>query len=145
MTLRSLSYFLEHARPKDVLEVELTSGKPFVDFSVSELKDTDALIDTDTGEVYCIGGVVVEGYKYPVVWLLCTTCVEKYPLRFLRFIRKYLAEQLKEHEILWNIVWLGNDLHVKWLKKWCHARFQDKVTIKNNPFQIFSIGKEVKL
>lgn len=111
-------------RPKDRQEVEITLGEPLQAKHFEEDKDyIEFLIDAETNKIYGMGGVSGATVNtFPIVWLLCTNEVEKHPVTFLRFIKAYNDKLTEKHKVTTNWVWLGNDLHVKWLK-WMGAIF----------------------
>lgn len=129
-----LQFYLT-ARTLDLCEFALGSNVAFGDTPLSELSDSLVMKDEE-GVVYAIGGFVGT-----TVWMLCTNAVEKKPIGFLRETRRLLKEVLKVVPYLENYVWLGNDLHVKWLT-WLGAEFGD--TTPDGMFQHFKFkGKEL--
>lgn len=107
---------------------------------IDDFIDADVLYDDKTGEVYAVGGINY-GYVKPVVWMLCTTRVEEHPIKFCRYIKKYLHVYLLPHtSYLWNFVWLGNELHVNWLK-WMGARFFEAQLVNGEEFQRFEFSR----
>ena len=143
LTIGYLQDFLKDARKEDLKDVELASGIPFTDKTLEELVDanTKVLIDRNTGKVYGIGGVTEEH----LVWLLCTYEVERNKIKFLRFMRKYLKDVLKGHPFLFNVAWLGNTLHIKWLT-WLGAKWiKGEQDVENfRGFFFGNVPKEVK-
>lgn len=130
-------------RPKDRQEVEITLGEPLQAKHFEEDKDyIEFLIDAETNKIYGMGGVSGATVNtFPIVWLLCTNEVEKHPVTFLRFIKAYNDKLTEKHKVTTNWVWLGNDLHVKWLK-WMGAIFLGNPFIINGEkFQRFEFFK----
>ena len=82
--------------------------------------DVKALIDDDEN-VYAIGG-----FDNHNVWMLCTDLVKTNKILFLRSTKKVLQDVMKKEGYLKNYVWLGNDLHIKWLK-WMGAEFEEPI------------------
>jgi len=101
----------------------------FGELPVEDLSDSWVLKDNDT--VYAIGGI-----KNHVVWMLCTVSVEKHPVKFLRFIRGYYEETIKQQKMLWNYALKENELHIRWLR-WLGATFHDEITIQGKTFVRF--------
>ena len=130
---------MKNARPKDLQEVKIVSGLKKI--RLSDFGKCDIIIDDITNEVYGVGGVEeLEGMNG--VWLLCTHKVEEHPVKFLRFIKKYNDTLTTKYNPTWNIAWLGNDLHIRWLK-WMGAKFLDNVVkINGEKFQRFEFRKE---
>lgn len=142
LTLEQLCLFFHTYRPSDLLEVYHASGKPLSQWEVDELKDTMCLYDEDTQLVFCIWGIEKGDESFSkVIWMLCTEMVEVHPISFLRYCKKYLENLQNVYPLLWNYVWLGNELHVKWLK-WMGATFGETTTINGEPFQYFYFMKE---
>lgn len=130
-------------RPKDRQEVEITLGEPLQAKHFEEDKDyIEFLIDAETNKIYGMGGVSGATVNtFPIVWLLCTNEVEKHPVTFLRFIKAYNDKLTEKHKVTTNWVWLGNDLHVKWLK-WMGAIFLGTpFIIHGEKFQRFEFCK----
>lgn len=137
MTLTFFKDFLNHVRPLDMKEAVLMTGE---EPSIEDFTDAQVLYDTETKEVYAVGGINY-GYIKPVVWMLCTTRVEQHPLKFCKFIKNYLHVCLLPHiSYLWNYVWLGNRMHAQWLK-WMGARFFEARLINNEEFQRFEFSR----
>lgn len=114
-------------------------GVPFKNLSLKDLEDADVIVDKE-GKVYAIGGVNY-GYIKPVVWMLCTTRVEEKPIEFLRFTKLLLKSYMQVHTHLWNLVWKGNPLHIKWLQ-WMGAHFYEERTCNKETFIRFEFVKE---
>lgn len=139
LDINKLCDFVYNARELDLQEVYHATLKDFAETPIEELKDTMCLYDEDTNEVYAIWGVSGD----TAIWMLCTYRVEEHPIAFLRFCKEYLKGLLDTNPYLFNYVWLGNDLHVKWLK-WMGATFCDVVVINHEPFQYFYFKKKKK-
>ena len=57
-----------------------------------------------------IGGAEPNGR----IWLLCTDTVKKYPLTFIRDIKKFVDD--RPEKLLWNVVDKRNTTHIKLLR-----------------------------
>lgn len=137
LTVEQLIKFTQTARSLDLKEWELGLEYTFNKCDVSNLEGTDCLYDTNTGEVYAIGGVDGD-----TVWVLCTEAVERHPIPFLRFCKTFGKRTwLPSTKVLYNYVWMGNPLHVKWLK-WMGARFKETITFNNETFTCFTIRSD---
>jgi hypothetical protein len=112
--------FMLRARQLDLLEVYYATGVSFNDSLMQSMGDVKALIDDDEN-VYAIGG-----FDNHNVWMLCTDLVETNKILFLRSTKKVLQDVMKKEGYLKNYVWLGNDLHIKWLK-WMGAEFEEPI------------------
>lgn len=132
LTIWMLMNFIDNARSKDVLEVYHGTGTYFTNLEMSYLEGALCLLDEEAGDVYAIGGINDKGR----IWMLCTSSVEKHPFAFLKFCKKNLDIYLKDYYMLWNYVWLGNEMHVNWLK-WLGATFERVITVNNEQFQAF--------
>ena len=77
-------------RQEDRLEWYYSSGHSFGLTSVSELQDALCLYDDETHKVYAIGAI--EGVT---IWVVCTTEVDKHPIKFLRFCKPFFKEWVK--------------------------------------------------
>lgn len=130
-------------RPKDRQEVEITLGEPLKAHHFKEdAENIEFLIDAETNKIYGMGGVSPTAINtFPIVWLLCTNEVEKHPVAFLRFAKSYNDAWTEKYKVTTNWVWLGNELHVKWLK-WMGAIFLGSpFTIRGEKFQRFEFCK----
>ncbi len=112
--------FMLRARQLDLLEVYYATGVSFNDSLLQSMGDVKALIDDDEN-VYAIGG-----FDNHNVWMLCTDLVKTNKILFLRSTKKVLQDVMKKEGYLKNYVWLGNDLHIKWLK-WMGAEFEEPI------------------
>lgn len=129
--------FLKHARPLDLAEVKYATGTSFEDTSLHELEDALVLVD-EKDKVYAIGG-----YKNHVVWLLCTSRVVEHKIKFLRFMKSYYQKVIDKEGWLYNYVWTGNELHMKWLKYMGANFFPQKYYVWNGqPFILFNFIKK---
>lgn len=125
---------MANARSLDLKEVALMQGKSIWELEVDRFENTQVLID-EHENVYAIGGLAdFKGKLY--VWMLCTTMVDKYPVKFLKFIKSYYKAVIHEYKEMENYVWLGNDQHVRWLK-WLGAQFYEKQQFNGQDFQRF--------
>lgn len=141
-TLRHVQDFLANVRVFDMKEANM-GELPFVDNTFKSLSNCMTLHDED-GRVFAIGGVepdITCGRIYGLVWMLCTTRVEEHPIAFLRYMKRVLVFTFKTspYTRLSNQVWLGNTLHVKWLK-YMGAHMLDKTA--NGQLQYFEFRKE---
>lgn len=122
---------MQDARQADLMEHHHMTKQYFSDLNISELADTFCLYDEDRNDVYAIGGV-----DKCTVWMMCTHKVEQHPIPFLRFCKDYLRHWQKTYNYLSNYVWLGNELHVKWLK-FMGAKFDKTIEVNGHKFQYF--------
>lgn len=129
--------FMKHARSLDLAEVKYATGLSFEEHSLRDLAGTLALVDK-TDRVYAIGGYD----KNHVVWMLCTTRVEENKIKFLRFIKKYYQDVIDKEGWLYNYVWLGNELHVKWLEYMGAEFFSGETHVWNG--QLFILFNFIK-
>lgn len=136
LTIGLLRDFIAFAREKDIEECWHATHIPFESMEIREFANTSCLYDEETHDVYCIWGV-----EDKVIWMLCTYEVEMHPIGFLRFCKEYLKGLLETHPFMYNYVWLGNELHVKWLK-WMGVTFGETKTINGEPFQYFKFEKK---
>ena len=116
----------------------MAANSPFKNMPISNFGDAEALVD-EQGHIFAIGGID-ESYDHPAVWMLCTRQVDKKPIKFLKNIRRIYKEALEKHGRLWNIVWLGNSQHVRWLR-WLGAKFGQVYTINGEQFQYFEFER----
>lgn len=80
---------------------------------------------------------VLTGLGIP--WLLGTDAVERHYVQFLRRSRPYLAELMRGHEELRNIVDERNQISVRWLR-WMGFRFApEPVAINGHRFREFRL------
>ena len=143
LNIDKLCRFLFDARELDLLECYHATHEDFAETLIKDMADACCLYDEDTNDVFAIWGVS-EG---EAIWMLCTNKVEEHPIAFLRYCREYLKDlldiykYLEIYDKLDNYVWLGNPLHVKWLK-WMGATFGKTITLNGEPFQYFEFEKK---
>ena len=137
LNIDKLRRFLFDARELDLLECYHATHEDFAETLIRDLANTCCLYDEDTNDVFCIWGVENED----TIWMLCTKKVEEHPIAFLRYCKEYLKGLLETYDKLDNYVWLGNPLHVKWLK-WMGASFGETITLNGEPFQYFEFKKK---
>lgn len=130
--------FKKNARALDIKEVLIQCPNCTWDFK--DVEGGCAAVSEDGKTVYAVGGVQHDLYE-KVVWMLCTNAVNDHKIEFLRFTKTVYEIWINGNRHMGNYVWLGNDLHVKWLK-WLGAKFSFFVTINNEPFQRFDFYKE---
>ena len=116
-------------RQEDRLEWYYVSGHSFGLTPASELQNALCLYDDETHKVYAIGAI--EGV---IIWVVCTTEVDKHPIKFLRFCKPFFKEWVK-HPVT-NYVWTKNTKHIQWLK-WLGAEFDKYSRINEELFQRF--------
>lgn len=140
MNIGYLADFMYNARSLDLKEAELMQDTPFTEMLLKEVEDADVLVN-EHNEVVAIGGINF-GYTKPVVWMLCTHRVEQNPIEFLRWTKGYLKNLMPYVSNLWNVAWLGNPLHIKWLS-WMGARWYEDITIRTGEtFRRFEFVQE---
>lgn len=140
MNIGYLIDFMNNARSLDLKEAELMQDTPFTEMLLKEVEDADVLVN-ERNEVVAIGGVNY-GYDKPVVWMLCTHRVEQNPIEFLKWTKGYLKSLMPHVSHLWNVAWLGNPLHIKWLT-WMGARWYEDITIRTGEtFRRFEFVQE---
>lgn len=75
-----------------------------------------SIVNETSGVVYLIGGYTSEG----VCWLLTSKYVKSFTLsemkQFINLLIKGRDEALLVHPYLWNVAWLGNKTHLKFIK-----------------------------
>lgn len=116
-------------RQEDRLEWYYASSCSFGLTEVSDLKDALCLYDDETHKVYAIGGI--DGN---IIWVVCTTEVDKHPVKFLRFCKPWFKEWVKIP--VHNVVWLDNIKHIRWLT-WLGATWKSTVRINGTLFKEF--------
>lgn len=132
--------FKENARVLDVKEVTIQHPDYTIDkWNYEEVEGSYAAVSDDGGTVYAVGGVQRNADN--VVWMLCTNAVHDNKVEFLRFTKVIYNIWINGNKHMWNYVWLGNKLHVDWLK-WLGAKFSTTITINNEQFQKFDFYKE---
>lgn len=140
MNIGYLTDFMNNARSLDLKEAELMQDTPFTEMLLKEVEDADVLVN-EHNEVVAIGDINF-GYTKPVVWMLCTHRVEQNPIEFLRWTKSYLKSLMPYVSNLWNVAWLGNPLHIKWLT-WMGARWYEDITIRTGEtFRRFEFVQE---
>lgn len=92
------------------------------------------------GTLMALGGFDGAG----TCWFLCTRAVEERPLSFMR-----VSKMVRDHviasgcDVLTNVCWMGNDMHVRFLKA-LGAEFSARIIYKSGQeFRRFYIPKEV--
>lgn len=118
-------------REEDRLEWYYASGCSFGLTPVLELKDALCLYDDETRKVYAVGGIEAD-----LIWVVCTTEVDKHPIKFLRFCKPFFKKWVQWH--VSNYVWMKNIKHIRWLT-WLGAKFYKYKEINGEPFQKFTL------
>ncbi|MDT8900649.1 phage protein Gp13 family protein [Anaeroselena agilis] len=115
--------FIAHARLSDFEEVKAATGQLFQDLPAADVVlGTRAIIREESGEVLGIGGLEHFGDR-AAIWVMLTTHVEKHPIEFLRFSKKYLKDTIfRRYREVANYVHKDNRLHIKWLN-WLGAEW----------------------
>ncbi len=122
LTIGHLEEFLKNAREIDLEEVRVASGKHFREQPLSLLYASYAIVH-DRGGVLGIAGLDYLGNRTGAIWLLMTKAVERHPVEFLRWSKRYLEETLFEScDTLTNVVYAQNQLHIAWLD-WLGAKW----------------------
>jgi hypothetical protein len=105
-----------YLRWQDVREIETCGWHPLfcVSLSVTASEDPIAFY-TPSGEIAGFAGIRREDDISGVVWMLCTTAVEKIPILFCKEARAWLDRQTT-FQILHNVADPRNTLHMKLLK-----------------------------
>jgi hypothetical protein len=116
-TLRHLAYLCEHMRQEDIVECLMADRKNFFNTSIFSLVKIGTMVVVDDNNI-CLA---IGGIHNGIVWLLCTDALKCHELSFVKFMREVLRGILKSTPRLFNKVWKGNKLHIKWLK-WLGAR-----------------------
>lgn len=125
-------------RAEDVLELHYATGKtPFNVLRESfELSPKCwAVIHKD--KVIALFGVSHAG-NVGVPWMLASDELKDIKKSFLRECKDYVARMGEGHDLLTNYVWVGNTVHIQWLK-WLGFTFLDPVEfgIYKKPFMQF--------
>lgn len=125
------------AAPKDNPECHLMeylqkARKEPTNYTMRVLKAPD-------GYPLLVGGWSIGG----VVWFITTNAAKLYPLQVMKALKECKEEALQAYSRLWNVVMLTNTQHVKLLKG-IGAEFIGPIhSIGSEPFQAFTIEKEV--
>lgn len=124
LLMRDLQRFLRDVRGEDLKELAELNGEDFYNLPASwVIAGTKAIIHKETGRVLGIGGIELSSRFYATVWALLTCQVEKHPIEFLRWSKKYLRDMiLTRYEEVGNYVHKDNKLHIAWLN-WLEAEW----------------------
>jgi len=122
ITLGELKVFFETMKDADVEEFEALMGHSLFNMPASYLLDQTSVVvgkAKDQEHVLGLGGVNPEG----VIWFIPTTKLPWFSTEFLRFSKRYLKELLAIYPRLYNLAYLKNETHIRWLK-WLGATWQ---------------------
>lgn len=141
VTPEMVDYFILNIRDMDNKEVFEATGcyiDGLRDFLIDNVANTQALIDTDDGELLAIGGTEGVGCVC-FAWMLFTRHIENRKIKFLRYSKTFIEKiKLKEkYTIISNRVYAKNTLHIAWLE-WMGAEFINK----DDDFWLFIIDLE---
>jgi len=78
-------------------------------YTVWNKKDDKAIAVFGSGD---IENIPYSGY----VWMLGSDDISKIKLEFLRHCKEWLAKLLRRYRIVYNIIDVRNEVHIKWLK-----------------------------
>lgn len=112
-------FVMEGIRDEDAQEYMAHAGQPLEVLrdslmalvGVTEDAYAEAL-HTPEGTLVALGGWDLRG----TCWFLCTDAVVSNPVAFTRHIKKRRDDVLRAVPVLTNEVWLGNAIHVQFLK-----------------------------
>jgi hypothetical protein len=104
-------------REEDLKEVEgLGHTRAALPFSVAISTVSITFCDED-GTVAGVAGISpTEVPRQGTIWMLCTPTLQRKPITFVREARRWLAEQDKDWDLLWNVTSINNHFHHKLLK-----------------------------
>lgn len=125
-------------RKEDVIELRYASGKkplPVLLDSFEASTKCWAVIYKE--QVIALFGVCGKG-DIGVPWMLASDELKSIRKSFLRECRDYVSRMGEGHNLLTNYVWVGNSVHIQWLK-WLGFQFLDPVEygVSNKPFMQF--------
>lgn len=88
-------------------------------------------------KVIALFGVSDAG-KVGVPWMLASDELKDIKKSFLRECKDYVARMGEGHDLLTNYVWVGNEIHIQWLK-WLGFTFLDPIEygFAKKPFMQF--------
>ena len=125
-------------RKEDVQEIRYASGKA----PLAVLRESFELSPKCWAVIYndrviALFGVSDAGH-IGIPWMLASDELKLIKKSFLRECKQYVQEMGQGHELLTNYVWVGNDVHIQWLK-WLGFKFLDPIEYgtANQPFRQF--------
>ena len=116
-TIKDALYVAANLRDEDLAEVEgLGHNRGALPFSVAVSDVAVSMIDS-TGELVGVAGISPNQQdRVGSIWLLCTPGLERSPQTFIRMAKRWLKEQEKDYDVLWNLTGYNNKFHHKFLK-----------------------------
>lgn len=138
-TQADVNYIAVNMRSKDAAECRAGGLEPLAALQNSlDRSEWKWLIEDQYSNPVGFVGVTKSG----CVWLLGTEQLisSREFIRQSRVIKDYIFE-VTGHEMLWNLVWVYNHEHVRWLE-WLGADFAGVQYHNDNPFVLFYLGKE---
>ena len=108
---------VKNIRPEDKMEVEGLGHKlGAVPLSVA-LSDVAVSFRDEDGAIGGVAGICpgpIQGHG--IIWMLCTPVLQRKPITFVREAKRWLSEQEKNYDILYNHTDVRNTFHHKLLK-----------------------------
>lgn len=138
-------FVMEGIREEDALEYQAHSGQPLEGLrdaltslvGVTEEAYAEALHAPD-GTLVALGGWDLRG----ICWFLCTEAVRKFRVAFTKHIQQRRDDVLRAVPVLTNEVWIGNSVHVHFLRR-LGAEFSEHVFTRGGlPFTRFYIQRK---
>ncbi len=125
----------------DYQELSINRGGMYVNAQIAleeaikGCQKTYTIVNEKTGQSYAIGGYTDKG----VCWFLTSSYVTTFNKEERKLLRDELCknrdEALLVHPLLYNFIWAGNPLHIKFTES-CGARMGDKRLGNNNEYYV---------
>lgn len=134
-----LQYLIDNIREEDREELKALGTTPEKSISGGFLfSDKVYSVLDDNNNTIAMYGMLPYDEKSCVIWLLASNLINKHKMYFLRNCKKYFYRMVKDKQTAFNIVYLKNTLHIKWLK-WLGASFSSPFKYNNNFFISFNM------
>ena len=115
-TIEDALHVVNNIREEDKQEIEGLGFSPFLlPISVIESESPVAFFD-ELNNPLGVAGVVPTEPGMGQVWMICTPYVKRIPHTLVRQSKKWLANEEKKYQLLYNIADARNTLHHKLLK-----------------------------
>jgi hypothetical protein len=129
-----------YLREADKAEIKAHSGQEPLACLTEAFEDSDYTFCIEhNGEPIAIYGGVSVTKAVGCPWMLGTDGIKHHWIWFLRHSEEIVWSVHQHYEVLYNVVDIRNQVHIRWLK-WCGFEFRDihpEFGVEKRPFQEF--------
>lgn len=128
-TLNDIKSICGRLRDEDIKEIQLSGFDDTFEALVKSMDLSDlTLVDTINNSPEMIGGITYQG----VIWCMTTKeYILNHRKRFHTVTNNIIKENIGKYKILWNYVYSGNTVHIKWLKRVGFTFSESETQVRN--------------